>query len=179
MVSTGRRYEVTDDEWERIKPYLPKTREGSRGRPAADSRKMLNGICWILRSGAAWRDLPERYGPWQTVYKRFVKWQKQKSSKRSLRIWHWMRICRISASTAPVSKLIKQVQVQKNKIDDGSQNLQNPDESREKYEQNQCIGITRGGRNTKIHAVVDGIGYPIHIQLSSGNISDVSIAQEV
>ena len=90
-----------------------------------------------------------------------------------------MRICRISASTAPVSKLIKQVQVQKNKIDDGSQNLQNPDENREKYEQNQCIGITRGGRNTKIHAVVDGIGYPIHIQLSSGNISDVSIAQEV
>ena len=75
MVSTGRRYEVTDDEWERIKPYLPRTREGSRGRPAADSRKMLNGISWILRSGAAWRDLPERYGPWQTVYKRFVKWQ--------------------------------------------------------------------------------------------------------
>ena len=71
------------------------------------------------------------------------------------------------------------MQVQKNKIDDGSQNLQNPDENREKYEQNQCIGITRGGRNTKIHAVVDGIGYPIHIQLSSGNISNVSIAQEV
>ena len=90
-----------------------------------------------------------------------------------------MRICRISASTAPVSKLIKQVQVQKNKNDDASQNLQNPEENREKYEQNQCIGITRGGRNTKIHAVVDGIGYPIHIQLSSGNISDVSIAQEV
>jgi transposase len=37
---------------------------------------MLNGICWVLRSGAAWRDLPERYGPWQTVYKRFVKWSK-------------------------------------------------------------------------------------------------------
>ena len=71
------------------------------------------------------------------------------------------------------------MQVQKNKNDDASQNLQNPDDNREKYEQNQCIGITRGGRNTKIHAVVDGIGYPIHLQLSSGNISDVSIAQEV
>ena len=75
MVSMVRRYEVTDDEWERIKSYFPKAEERSRGRPAADSRKMLNGICWILRSGAAWRDLPERYGPWQTVYKRFVKWQ--------------------------------------------------------------------------------------------------------
>ena len=76
MVSTIRRYEVTDAEWEKIRLYLPEAREGSRGRPAADSRKILNGICWILRSGAAWRDLPERYGPWQTVYKRFVKWSK-------------------------------------------------------------------------------------------------------
>jgi transposase len=76
MVSTIRRYEVTDDEWAKIKSYIPEAEEGSRGRPAADARKMLNGICWIMRSGAAWRDLPERYGPWQTVYKRFVKWQK-------------------------------------------------------------------------------------------------------
>jgi transposase len=76
MVSMVRRYEVTDDEWAKIKPYIPEAEEGSRGRPAADSRKMLNGICGILRSGAAWRDLPERYGPWQTVYKRFVKWSK-------------------------------------------------------------------------------------------------------
>ena len=75
--STIRRYELTDAEWERFKPYIPEEQEaGSRGRPPTDSRKMLNGICWILRSGAAWRDLPERYGPWQTVYKRFVKWSK-------------------------------------------------------------------------------------------------------
>ena len=77
MVSTIRRYELTDAEWERFKPYIPEGQEtSSRGRPPTDSRKMLNGICWILRSGAAWRDLPERYGPWQTVYKRFVKWSK-------------------------------------------------------------------------------------------------------
>lgn len=75
MVSTVRRYEVTDDEWAKITPYIPEAKEGSRGRPPADARKMLNGICWIMRSGAAWRDLPERYGPWQTVYKRFAKWQ--------------------------------------------------------------------------------------------------------
>ena len=75
MVSVVRRYEITDPEWERIKPYIPEEQEaGSRGRPSKDSRTMLNGILWILRSGAAWRDLPERYGPWQTVYKRFVKW---------------------------------------------------------------------------------------------------------
>jgi len=75
MVSVVRRYEITDEEWERIKPYIPEEQgTGSRGRPSKDSRTTLNGICWILRSGAAWRDLPEKYGPWQTVYKRFVKW---------------------------------------------------------------------------------------------------------
>ena len=77
MVSKVRRYELTDEEWEHIKPYIPEEQEaGLRGRPSKDSRQMLNGICWILRSGASWRDLPERYGPWQTVYKRFQKWSK-------------------------------------------------------------------------------------------------------
>ena len=75
MAAVIRRYEITDEEWERIKPYIPEEQEaGSWGRPSKDSKTMLNGILWILRSGAAWRDLPERYGPWQTVYKRFVKW---------------------------------------------------------------------------------------------------------
>ena len=90
-----------------------------------------------------------------------------------------MRICRISALTAPVSKLIKQVQVQKNKISDRPKADQNTGGNRERFEQNQCIGITRGGRNTKIHAVVDALGYPIHIQLSSGNIHDSVIAEDV
>ena len=44
---------------------------GDKGRPKREPREMLNGIFWIARRGAAWRDLPERYGPWQTVYKRF------------------------------------------------------------------------------------------------------------
>ena len=75
MAAVIRQYEITDEEWEQIKPYIPEEQAaGLRGRPSKDSRTMLNGIFWILRSGAAWRDLPERYGPWQTVYKRFVKW---------------------------------------------------------------------------------------------------------
>ena len=75
MAAVIRRYEVTDEEWEQIKPYIPEEQAGiTRGRPSKDSRTMLNGIFWILRSGASWRDLPERYGPWQTVYKRFAKW---------------------------------------------------------------------------------------------------------
>jgi len=66
---------LTDEEWERLKKYFPERQEGTIGRPRKDPRNMLNGTFWIARSGAAWRDLPERYGPWQTVYKRFAEWQ--------------------------------------------------------------------------------------------------------
>jgi transposase len=66
-----RRYELTDTEWERIRKYFPKKKPGTPGRPPKPHRTIMNGIIWIARSGAPWRDLPERYGPWETVYTRF------------------------------------------------------------------------------------------------------------
>lgn len=69
-----RRYELTDDEWNRIADLLPVETTGKPGRPRKDNRMILNGMVWIARSGAPWRDLPERYGPWETVYSRFRKW---------------------------------------------------------------------------------------------------------
>lgn len=70
-----RRYELTDDQWDRLAPLLPPQRART-GRPAHDHRTIVNGMLWILRSGAPWRDLPERYGPWQTVDARFRRWQR-------------------------------------------------------------------------------------------------------
>ena len=72
----ARRYELTTSEWNRIKDYLPPERSGQKGRPRKDNRTMLNGIVWILRTGCQWRELPECYGSWQSVYSRFRKWQK-------------------------------------------------------------------------------------------------------
>ena len=69
----AKRYEFEDHEWEAIQPCLPEA--APTGRPPRDPRQVLNGIFWILRSGARWRDLPERYGPWETVYGRFRAWQ--------------------------------------------------------------------------------------------------------
>ena len=69
-----RRYELTNYEWEKIKDLLPPENTGKRGRPSKNNRIMLNGMIWIARSGAPWRDLPERYGPWESVYSRFRKW---------------------------------------------------------------------------------------------------------
>jgi transposase len=70
----GRRFELTDEEWELIAPLLPPMdpRRGGRWR---DHRQVLNGIVWRVRTGAPWRDVPERYGPWQTLYKRFARWE--------------------------------------------------------------------------------------------------------
>lgn len=69
-----RRYELTDEEWNKIESLLPPERTGKKGRPAKDNRVVFNAIVWIARSGAPWRDLPERYGSWETVYSRFRKW---------------------------------------------------------------------------------------------------------
>jgi transposase len=67
------RYDLTDFEWRVIEPLLPNK---PRGVPRVDDRRVLNGIFWVLRSGAPWRDLPERYGPRTTCYNRFVRWRK-------------------------------------------------------------------------------------------------------
>ena len=77
MVSVVRRYEISSPEWERIKPYIPEEQEADSGEDhPKDSRTMLNEIFWILRSEAAGRDLPEKYGLWLTVYIRFMRWSK-------------------------------------------------------------------------------------------------------
>lgn len=68
------RHDLTDTQWERLVPLLPPQRART-GRPAHDHRTMLNGILWILRSGAPWRDLPQGYGSWKTVYSRFCRWR--------------------------------------------------------------------------------------------------------
>ena len=67
------RYELTDYEWAAIRPMLPNK---ARGVPRVDDRRVLNGICWVLRSGAPWRDLPVCYGPRTTCYNRFVRWRR-------------------------------------------------------------------------------------------------------
>lgn len=62
----ARRYELTDAEWEQVKDLLPPEQSGKRGKPRKDNRLMLNAMISLARSGAPWRDLPERYGPWDT-----------------------------------------------------------------------------------------------------------------
>jgi transposase len=87
------RYELADYEWTAIKQMLPNK---PRGVPRANDRRVLNGIFWVLRSGAPWRDLPKECGPYTTCYNRFVRWR---------RAGVWGRIIDRTRSLQSVSKL--------------------------------------------------------------------------
>ena len=68
-----RRHELSDKEWELIEPYLP-SNDHHEGHPWGDHRTFLNGMIYRLATGCAWRDLPERFGKWNSVYQRFHRW---------------------------------------------------------------------------------------------------------
>jgi transposase len=70
-----RRYEITDQQWSKIAQLLP-GKVGDVGRSAIDNRLLINVVLWIAGSGAPWRDFPERFGPWNSAYRRFRRWAK-------------------------------------------------------------------------------------------------------
>ncbi len=67
-----KRYKMSEEQWMQIKDLFPVAKAG---RPPIDNRLIFNAILWLARSGSAWRDLPERFGSWKTVYSRFCKWR--------------------------------------------------------------------------------------------------------
>ena len=71
----AKRYELSDAQWQRISGLM-RGKASDPGRSGSDNRRFVNGVLWVLRSGAHWHDLPERYGKWKTVHKRFTRWAK-------------------------------------------------------------------------------------------------------
>ena len=77
------RGDLTNEQWARLEPLLPKGKKAGRP-PTWSKRQLINGIRWRTRTGAPWRDVPSRYGPWQTVYGLFRRWQRDRTWKRIL-----------------------------------------------------------------------------------------------
>jgi transposase len=75
---------LSDEAWARIEPLLP-TSQGKRGGRWRDHRQVIEAIAWRFRTGAPWRDLPERFGPWQTAWKRLDRWTRDGTWERLLR----------------------------------------------------------------------------------------------
>ena len=71
--------DLTDAQWKVVEPFFasPKVRADGKGRPWSDSREVLNGVLWVLRTGAPWKDLPGRYPSYQTCHRRFQAWEKE------------------------------------------------------------------------------------------------------
>jgi len=69
------RWEVTDEQWELLESVLrPVRRKDNRGRPWIETRDVLNGVLWVLGTGAQWAEIPEKYPPYQTYHRRFQSW---------------------------------------------------------------------------------------------------------
>jgi transposase len=149
------RYDLTDLEWRVIQPLLPNK---PRGVPRVNDRRVLNGIFWVLRSGAPWRDLPERYRPRTTCYNRFVRWRKAGV---------WDRL--MDAITATYDGDIQM-------IDSTSIRAHQQAATAKRGGRDHCLGRSRGGLTTKIHAVVDRQGLPIRLALSAGQAHDAPAA---
>lgn len=150
------RYDLTDFEWCVIQPLLPNK---PRGVPRVDDRRVLNGIFWVLRSGAPWRDLPERYGPRTTCYNRFVRWRKAGVWDRlmdAITTGHDGKVQMIDTCSCPPAGR------------DGK-----------KGGRDHCLGRSRGGLTTKIHALVDAQGRPIKLTLTAGQKSDIASAADL
>ncbi len=82
----AKRYELSDAAWDLVADLFVESRRN--GRPRADDRLILNGVLWVLCSGAAWRDMPERSGPWSTLYQRFRDWRNRGAFNLMLKRLH-------------------------------------------------------------------------------------------
>ena len=140
------RYALSETEWTVIQPILPNK---PRGIPRVDDRRVLNGIFWVLRSGAPWRDLPDCYGPYTTCYNRFVRW-----SKAGV----WDRI--MGKLTAAHEASVQMIDTSVIRVHQHGACITNSS--------GQHIGRSRGGLTTKIHAVVDANGLPVRLGLTCG-----------
>ena len=144
------RYELSDYEWTAIKPMLPNKPRGVR---RVNDRRVLNGIFWVLRSGAPWRDLPETYGPRTTCYNRFVRW-------RRAGVWDRIMEAMASGHDAAVQMIdTSVVRVHQHGACIADNN-------------HQDMGRSRGGLTSKLHAVVDANGLPVHLALTPGEAHD-------
>ena len=82
MAGEQQRHDIGDRVWEKIRPYTI-GEKGTRGGSARDTRQFINGVFWILRTGAPWRDLPETYGNWKNVHRRFC-WRRDKGIREKI-----------------------------------------------------------------------------------------------
>ncbi len=147
---------MTDEEWALFAPFL--TTPSSRGgRPPKNHRRRLDGILWICRTGAPWRDLPAAFGKWNSVWKQFRRWCESG-------FWDLLlQALADSGSALDMLQMIDSTIVRAHRCAAGEKT----------GKQNQALGRSRGGFSTKIHVRCNAAGLPIGVVLSEGEAHDV------
>jgi transposase len=136
-------YELSAKPWSRMQDLLPGRKE-SVGRTAADNRSLINGVLWILRSGARGSDLPERYGQYKPVPKRLARW-----AARGV----WDRVFRRLTQEAQNEYLMLDSTIVRAH--------QQAATGRKRGVSDPALGRSRGGLTTQIHLLCQGLGYPV------------------
>jgi len=168
------RHELSDAQYAHLDPFLPSPRHhGKAGRPWLLHRTVINGILWILCTGAPWRDLPERYGKWNSVYTRFNHWRKDGTWTRVFsallderdaqgRLDHdlWC-IDGTIVRAARAAGGARRHNRHRPRLDEGL-----PTQVEEP--QDHALGYSRGGFSTKIHLLCDSQGTVVGIHLTAG-----------
>ncbi|MEU2389054.1 IS5 family transposase [Streptomyces sp. NPDC012461] len=151
-----RRHELSDTEWEFLRPLLPAS---LRGRKRLDDRTVPNGIVWKFRTGTAWRDVPERYGPWATLHTRFRRWTLDGTFERML------RAAQAQADAAgDIDWLVS--------VDSTAVRAHQHAASTRKGGSTTALGRSRGGLTSKIHLACDALGRPLAFTVTGGNTND-------
>jgi transposase len=148
---------LSDEEWGRVEPLLPKGRRGAR---RVDDRRVVSGIIHMLRSGARWRDCPQEYGPDTTIYNRFNRWSRQGIWPVCVQGGHRQHRCGRHG-------LNRQFACQSASL--GGR--------RKRGAFKEGVGRSRGGRTTAIHAITDAAGRPRILLVAPGNLHDVMMAE--
>ncbi|WP_286184513.1 IS5 family transposase [Pantoea sp. Cy-639] len=163
----AKRYELSDEAWDVVADLFTPTH--TRGRPRASDRLMLDGVLWLLRSGAAWRDMPECFGPWRTVYHRFRVWRNRGTFDQMLKRLHLKLNDQglIDLQTWMIDSTA--VRATRASAGAGKKGADEPAD--------HALGRSRGGLTTKIHMLCDANGVPLRFLLSGGQASDISYAQ--
>jgi transposase len=145
-------FQLTPSQLERITPYFPL----SHGVPRVDDRRVISGIIYVIRNGLPWKDAPCEYGPPKTLYNRFVRWS---------RMGVFNRIFAALAGRAGIPERLM-MDATHLKAHRTAASLH------KKGDVSRCIGRTKGGLNSKLHAVCEGAGKPVALLLSEGQMSD-------
>src|SRR6185437_14069338 len=149
-----RRYALRDDQWDRIKDILP-GREGHVGVTAKDNRLFVEAVIYRYRAGIPWRDLPERFGDPIKIHTRFSRWAKSGV---------WKKLFEMLAEDADNEYAM---------IDSTIVRAHQHSAALKKAGNDQAIGRSRGRLSTKIHTLVDALGYPVGFHLTAGQAHDL------